>query len=347
MSEDVTGGGTAPETGGGEMSGGAVVEAATAAYEALERDDVAPVVEDGGSTSDEGGSTPPAAPMTAAELSAAAKFLQEQGHGPTGRNGRQTWLPYKVTEGILTRFGDTVTKPLIEARTKLEQEMAEQRALMDQLRSGIEGDPEAFLRELAGLDPRYQRFVASQAAAAATTPAAVSAPPQPNVTLPDGSKTYDVEGLQALVQWAVEAKALPVVEERLKPITEREQRSSEEARVMRDIETRVRSQAEEAATWPGWADYEADIIAALQADSAQARASGTRPKLTLEAAYRQVALSKLSVNEAAVREKVLKELQGAPKSTAIGRSTPDAPRTPGPASVVDIAARTYERLERG
>jgi inhibitor of KinA sporulation pathway (predicted exonuclease) len=143
---------------------------------------------------------------------------------------------------------------------------------------------------------------------------------------------------------------MPQVDERLKPITEREKQAQEQAKqqeALRAVETRTKQQIETAKTWANWTDYEGDVLGKLKADSDAARAAGKRPTMTLREAYLEVRAERLSTDHNKVREKVLAEIKQAPKATSVSRQTTDAPRTPGVLSVSDIAARTLERLERG
>lgn len=281
--------------------------------------------------------SPPAAP-TPAELSAAAKFLLKQGHKLKKDDGRDVWLPAKTVEGMLDRYvGEYRTTWDGERATLAEQaKQAEQlRSALEELRASVGGDPRAFLQELAGIDPRYQAFLPAAASAGPDMPA-------PDLTLPDGSQTYSLKGLQALLEWntaRVEAK----MDERLKPITDREQ----QARIADGLATKTRQQIEEAKTWPGFAEHEPEILKALQADTAAARAEHRAPRLSLEGAYRQVVIARLTEDNGKTRERLLKELQAAPTGTALPRQTADAPRTAGPRSTTEIARSVISKLESG
>jgi hypothetical protein len=74
---------------------------------------------------------------------------------------------------------------------------------------------------------------------------------------------------------------------------------------------------------------------------------GQRPRLSLAGAYLRVVGPRLVADENTIRAKVIKELNGAARSTAVPRAGSEAPRTPSGASTAEIAARTLERLERG
>jgi hypothetical protein len=209
----------------------------------------------------------------------------------------------------------------------------------------LEQGPDAFLAYAAQRDPRFKAFLEQRQA-----PAAPELPkdlPDPDFALPDGSRTYSIKGIrESLVPWIVaqaEAKAKAAAEAQYKPIAEREHQQ----RVEGQVRTRVQSQIEDARTWEGFKDHEPAIIAALQADSEQARAEGRRPALTLEAAYRNVVLPAFKADEAKIREKVLAELKSAPTSTAVSRSgaesvSPNA----GKKTTADVAREVYNQLNR-
>jgi hypothetical protein len=279
-------------------------------------------------------------------------LLQEAGYGDERRpDGRENRIPYskvrRIIENGLKKGRDAQTAE----QARIEAEARSYREQVDQLRQGVQGDPEAFLRELSQVDPRYAAFLQRQAAQAEAqaAPAAVEMP-QPDIRLPDGSQTYSLDGLRRLMAWnaaQVEAK----VEQRLKPLAEREREAAERARhdeARQQMAQRTSALIDEAATWPGFTDAEGDILAALQADSAEAARLGQRPKLTLEGAYRKVVIGRLSTDRTKMREELLRELQAAPKSTATGRAATDAPKPgAGGGTTADAASRAYARLERG
>ncbi|MES2178480.1 MAG: hypothetical protein V4550_11530 [Gemmatimonadota bacterium] len=291
--------------------------------------------------------TPPAPP----ELTAAQKFLQKQGHQAKKVDGRDVWLPYGTVEKMLDRYVDehkttwTGEKTTIEGRAKQLQDH------LDLLRASVAGDETAFLRELAGIDPRYARFLEQKTAPAAT--ATDDPEPQPDYDLGNGNRTYTIDGLakrEAWVRRQVERDILAKVDERFKPIAEREkseQQRAEQAKAVQAIEARTAQQLTEAETWAGWADHKADILTALQEDSAEAAKTGDKPKLSLEGAYRKVVVAKLLEDDGKRRERLLKEIQAAPKSPALGRQSTDAPRTPGVRSTTEIARQTIAKLESG
>jgi hypothetical protein len=286
------------------------------------------------------------------ELSPAAKFLEANGHKALKVDGRPNWLPIKTVEGMLGRFVEQQQSSWHEARTTLESERNTLKADLDELYSDVRGEPKAFLEKLAGADPRYRAFLEPQA-----TPAPPSVPlaamPDPDVQLPDGSRTYSIDGLKKLLEWntsAVEARLLPKVDERLKPWQERdkqEQAAKAAEQATHAVRERTQKLIAEAQDWPGFKEHHNDILAALREDSAKAKAENRRPTLTLEGAYRQAVMPKMSADRNKMREELLKEINSS------AASTPTVPRTgggtPKPAIVEtrDIAARVMARLENG
>jgi hypothetical protein len=289
------------------------------------------------------------------QLSPAAQFLLAQGHKHKKADGRDNWLPIKTVEGMLDRYAGQRTSEFETTRTTLERERDEFRSYVEEVRTDLMGEPRAFIEKIASIDPRWKAFLEPQAAPQAQSPAPDAQMPEPDLSLGDGSRTYSLEGIQKLLEWNTQ-KVLNQVDQRIKPITEREQKAQEQAKQQeaeQALAGRVRQQMEAAKGWANWADYEGEVLKKLQADSDAARAESARtgkrvrPTMTLKEAYLEVKADRLSTDHNKVREKVLAEIKQAPKATSVSRQTTDAPRTPGVLSVSDIAARTLERLERG
>jgi hypothetical protein len=287
------------------------------------------------------------------EPSAAAKFLMAQGHQFKKVDGRPVWLPIGTVEKMLDRYAGESSKSwetrLTEAEKKAQEAAAfkDRAAAADAYLAAIQGDETQFIRSIAEHDPRYKRFLEQQAAPTQAAPA--SEMPPPDIALPDGSRTYSLEGLQKLLEWntaQVESRLLPKVDERLKPWQEQqEQVKAEKAQTA--LMEKTRSQIESAKAWENWTDYEPDVLKALQDDSAKAQAEGRRPSMSLREAYLEVKASKLAAKANDARTNALAELKNAPKSTSIPRTAEVTPKPVGPRSTQDIAARTIDRLERG
>ena len=315
-------------------------------------DTPAPAVETSATPAAETPETPPvaeaAAEPKAVETSPAAKFLQEQGHQAKKIDGRDTWLPFKTVEKMLDRYASQSVTGLNGDYQSLKQKVSEFEADRQEMYADIQGDPKQFLSKLAQVDPRYRAFLEPQPAAQPQQPAARANDdrPQPDVDLGNGQWTYSDQQNERLIEW----KAMQLLDQRLKPWEDREKAEREREQrehVMRAVESRTSQLLTDAQTWPGFKDHENDILKVLQDDSAKAAAAGKRPTLSLEAAYRQVVIPKLIADDNARRERILAELNRAPKSTAVSRTSMDAPKAQGPTSTQDIAARTLARLERG
>ena len=304
--------------------------------------------------------TPAVVEPPAKELSAAAKFLESQGHKFQKVDGRPNWLPVKTVEGMLGRFVEQQQSSWHEARTSLESERNALKADLEELYSDVKGEPSAFLEKLANIDQRYKPFVApvaQQPQSVVSQPLQVM--PEPNVELPDGSRTYDLAGIQQLIEWAVDAKMMPKVDERLKPWAERD-KAEKEAKAAKEVETatlqRARSQVEALTKMPMFGAFPTDgtltpfqteVFELLKSDTAQAKAEGRRPTMTPKEAYYEVERKKLTSDRNTQREEIIKEINGSaaqtPTVTKGGGGTPKI--TPG--DTRSIAARTLERLERG
>jgi type II secretory pathway component PulK len=232
----------------------------------------------------------------------------------------------------------------------IEQERAQYRADLDEMYTDLRGEPKAFLEKLAQHDPRYRAFLETPAAPAqAVAPTAEM--PAPDVTLHDGSQTYSLDGLKKLLEWNtanVEARLMPKLDERLKPWQDREKeaKAREEYEKAKSVASeRARSMMAEAQNWPGFKEHEADILKALQADTEQARAAGKRPTLSLDAAYRQAVLPKMTADRNKMREELLKEINGAAaKTPTTTHGGAEVVKKQGPADTRSIASRVIDQL---
>jgi len=264
---------------------------------------------------------------------------------PRRSDGRENRIPYSKVVKIIEN-GLKEGKGEFGARYQtLETEAQTLRGQIERLRAGVAGDTRQFLEEIASVDPRYRAFLEQQAAPVAPEP--VAEMPQPDIRLADGSTTYSLAGIQKLLDWK-DAQLEKKFDAKLQPLAERERQAQQRQQaehVRQQLADQTRAQITDAQTWPGFADHEDAILKALQDDSAAAQRAGRRPMLSLEGAYRQVVIPTLAAERNKVREDVLKELNGAARSTAVPRAGSEAPRTPSGASTADIAARTLARLE--
>lgn len=306
--------------------------------------------------------TAPKTQPTPAELSAAAKFLEQQGHKLKKEDGRDVWLPAKTVEKMLDRYADTHKSTWTGEKTAIEARAKEYESHVQSIKAAIAGDETAFLKELASVDPRYARFLEARSEAQRVPEAANDPMPQPDYDLGNGQRTYSLEGLQKRDEW-LERQMLRKfegkIEERFKPIAEREkaeQARAAQERQLGEIRERTNSQLQEAQTWPLFGPMAADgsltefqqaVLEELKTDSDAAKASGARPKLTLEGAYIRVASKRMTEDDTAKRARLLKEIEKAPKGNpALSRQTADASAKPaGARSTADIARSVIGKLE--
>lgn len=306
----------------------------------------------------------PAAPVVEAKtetpavvqpaLSEAEKLLHDAGYTqPRRDDGRENRIPHSKVVKIIENGINQGKGHFGEKFKAVETERNTYKADLDEMYADVRGDPRAFLEKLAQHDPRYKTLLEPAAPATVEPQAAPLADmPAPDITLQDGSRTYSIDGLKKLLEWNtghVKAQLMPELDAKLKPWQEREK--AEHARVEAEkaagaVRERTQSQIAEAQTWPSFKDHEADILKALQEDSTKAHAEKRRPTLSLEGAYRQVVMAKLSADRNKMREEILKETSHAAKaSPAVPRAGQEVPRAPGRTTTADVAARVLSRLE--
>lgn len=192
-------------------------------------------------------------------------------------------------------------------------------------------EPRRFMEMLVKINPAYGEFLdgSGRGTSGDKTGAVPDGMPVGDVDLGNGMKTYSPEKLVELVQWAA-AQGEKKRDERFKPILDRIEQEQRIAEAM----PRLQAVLDDAATWEGFTDHQAEILAELQRDSEAAAKTGGKPKLTLESAYRKVVLPKLkekyTTDHNKVRDAVLKEMQATPNSTTAPVST-----TAGAATVGD------------
>lgn len=228
----------------------------------------------------------------------------------------------------------------------------------------VYNQPRDFLETLSQI-PAYKPFfdhinklaeqleAGGSAAAPAGQPAQPALPndpadprPMPNKALADGSKVYDMDGLDALLAWqgrqvakAVKADTIKEITARYAPIEEERQLALRKKEHLAKLEPVINKQIADAKTWPHFVEHEGDILKALEADQS----------LSLEGAYRQVlnsvVLPKLTTDRNAIRAEVLAELRKKPASTTapVSRTAPNPPPT-GPRTLEQIIEAEMAKL---
>jgi hypothetical protein len=300
-------------------------------------------------------------PMTPAEISAAAKFLEKQGHQAKKQDGRDVWLPFKTVEKMLDRYAEEQRGPWTGERTTLEGQLRNYEAERQEMYADIKGDPRAFISKLAQYDPRYKALLGEPQPAAQRAPSGEM--PAPDYDLGNGQRTYTPEGLQKLIEWAVDARMMPKVDERLKP-WEESKKADEEARradeEMRELRTRTDTQMQEAQTWAMFGaiapdgkltPFQQEVLGEMQKESEACRALGLRPDgkpvkrptMTVRQAYLEVYARHQEPDK--VRARVLEEIKGAKPAPALSRQSADSPRQTKPVTTQDIVRKVIAQAE--
>lgn len=307
------------------------------------------------------------APVVEEELSEADKLLKEAGYDVKA-GSKDNRIPYSKVKTI-------ITNQLAKERQTFETERGETKAKIAEFETTMEEvgrvesmmmsqDPKAvkaFLDGLADVNPVLKTVLAGVAPVATTqsttAPLAASEMPKPNAKLSDGTMTYDLDGIKSLLDWnttQVEQRLAPKFKtiEDLEAARRKEIEGVENERrrqtVLSEREKVVETQLQEARQWPGFADNYDAILDALKKDSEEARKTKSRPKHTLESAYRAVVVPKLMTTRDSLRAEILKEINQQPRSTSTA-PTPSvaAPIKAGTRSTEDIARETIRRLEGG
>jgi hypothetical protein len=279
---------------------------------------------------DEGDAGVVASPAAAAATAAAKQddFAKKFGLQSTSVTGRENRIPYSRVKKIVERAEkEATTKVKAEVEATFAPRLAEfetkvrdyegrlsQVAEFEQI---LENDPPRFLDMLSKV-PAYKEFfdyIGSLVGGQGQQPAQqqsyldASSMPQPDETLPDGTRVYSLEGLNKRDEWLarqVEERTLKAAEDR---ITKRYAPIEEQWQMQRRIEEAkpvIERQIAEARTWPQFNENEPAIVEALKADQS----------LTLQAAYMKVVMPKLASSRDDMRKSVLDELAKKPVATA-------------------------------
>jgi hypothetical protein len=299
-------------------------------------------------------------PVDADAGDAFAKRFGLQSQSITGRENR---IPYSRVKKIVERAEkeaiakaksqlETAPNPKfaeIETKVKDYEGRLEKVAQFEHM---IEFQPREFLNFLSTI-PAYKDFFDHiQQLSAAQAPKEqqgldLSQMPQPDQPLPDGTAVYSHEGLRKLLEWQaqqVEARAIKQAEDRIaqryKPMEDEWQREQRRQAAIPVIQKQIA----DARQWPGFTENEAEIIEVLKAD----------PNITLEGAYRKVAVTKMNERMAAMqpdrdkmRQEILDELRRKPASSSVP-ATQVRPASPaaGKRSLEDIIQEAANSLKQ-
>lgn len=215
----------------------------------------------------------------------------------------------RITKELETKWVAEKLQP-VEVKVKDYESRLEKVA---QFENVLENDPRTFLGLLSQI-PAYKDFFdhinkLTQAQPQATTPKVPEGMPQPDQTLPDGTKVYSMDGLQALLQWQaenVEKRVTDKVTKHYAPIEQEWQQQQRMAQLVPVIEKQIA----DARTWPNFAELEPEVIKILKSD----------PQISLERAYvkafNEQVVPKVSADRNKIRTEVLAELKQKPVSSS-------------------------------
>lgn len=276
----------------------------------------------------------PVAPPTQAEISAAAKFLQSQGHKIHKDDGKPNWLPAPTVEKMLARFyeqesaGWNTRYTGLETEHKTLKEKAENYIALVEL---AERDPDAFVKFVADHDERWKKY------AQPTAPQQVDEEPQPDIDLGNGRSTYSLDQMKKREEWRerqILAKWEAKQKEEAQKQTQAQQREQQRRQVLEDAQT-----------WPDFGKFAADgTLTPFQQEVYDYFKANKNS--TLKEAYWEVRSKKLASAEGEAREKLVKDINAAPTSTSVPRSAGVVPTTgPKRRSTEDIAREIVSRSE--
>jgi hypothetical protein len=264
------------------------------------------------------------------------KFLDEEGiQRPTKGKDWTSRIHLskvkKIVENAQKRAADDHQKALGEHTGKLTA-YEQQLQAIGQVEQIMANDPEKFLAMLPSINPAYAEIIQrSGQRGPRQSQNPQDGAPQPDLQFSDGSLGYSAAAAQKLAAWEaqqVEAK----IAARFAPL-EKEYKAQQFAeRVHSEILPQVNAQIAEARTWPQFKENEAAIVKTLTEN----------PKFSLERAYQQVVLPKLTGDrsklETDIRAKVLAEINAKPRSTSTSATTPVARQESGDSLDARLAA---------
>lgn len=295
------------------------------------------------------------------------EFAKKFGIAAKSVTGRENRIPYSRVKKIVAKaqadakaeaekaFGAKSTPKIAEYETKV-KDYEDRLTKVGQFEHILENDPKTFLGMLSQI-PAYKPFFDYVNQLAGKAPAeGAKAPekaaaglqgdpndpkPQPNQTMPDGSKVYDLAGLDQLMEWTarqVEKKVAKQVEAqfapRLAPFEQEQRRREDIARALPVIDQQIA----EARTWDRFNELEPKIIEILNSDK----------RVTLDRAYmrayQEVIVPKLTSDRNTVRTELMAELKKRPATTSAPNSQQKGKVQDGPRSIEDIIAAEIAKV---
>lgn len=266
-------------------------------------------------------------------------FLSKLGVQSKSFTGRDNPIPYSRVKKIVakakaeakeaavkefeSKYGTEKLQPL-ETKVRDYEDRLTKVAQFEQV---LEHDPDTFLQYLSQI-PAYAPFFqavrdlyAKSSGGAAEAPADkntfVDDPsdpmPQPNKPQPDGSRVYDLEGLNQLMAWQsrqVEKRVLAQAEEKITkryaPIEQEWQRQQ----YYNQVSPIIDQQVAEARTWDRFPELEEKVVEIMASDK----------NISLERAYmmayQKEVVPKLAADRNRVRADVLEEMKKRPVTTS-------------------------------
>lgn len=288
----------------------------------------------GDSATPEGTPEAKLAEPTEAEL--LAQELEELGIKAPKPGERENRIPHSRTVKIFgnakKKWETTVLQPALKERDTKLAEASERLTRIDAVEHLISTDPDQYLKELAAVNPAYQKFLSpSTEKPEVETVPADDPRPAPDAKFPDGGVGYSEEGLQKLLDWtrrqaerAVEGRVSKELDKRLSPF----ERDREAQQFITRTGPIIRAQiATVAKRWGPLFDDPAN-----QAEITKLMA--TDKSITLDGAAATVLIPKLQSDRNKIRAELLKEINTRPAaashSTAVatgGKADASAPRS--------------------
>jgi hypothetical protein len=272
-------------------------------------------------------------------------------------SGRENRIPYSRVKKI----SEKAAADAVAAKVKeFEPQLAEFKTKVDDYEGRLQkvaefeqvmvSDPDQFLQMLSQL-PVYKPFFdklnaalsgpAAQEVAPASNVPVTDDMPTPDQQLSDGTMVYSMDGLKALNAWnraQARKETLTEVDKQFGPMAKEWQAHKAAQERMNTIIPQVQQQITDARTWPLFNEHETEIVKALQDNQ----------KLSLEGAYRQIVYPKLVADRGKMREEILREVQKAPRATAVtspaSKSTASVTPT-GPRALEDVIGDAIKTLK--
>ena len=273
-------------------------------------------------------------PPTQAEISAAAKFLQSQGHKIHKDDGKPNWLPAPTVEKMLARFteqqiADWGTRySTLETEHKTYKEQAENHRALIEL---AERDPDAFIQLVAQHDERFKRYLPQQ------TLQQVDEEPQPDIDLGNGRSTYSLDQMKKREEWR-ERQTLAKWEAKQKEEAQKQTQAQAREQQKRQVLEAVQAK-------PEFGKFAADGTLTPFQQEVYDHFKANKGYTLMESFY-EVRDRKNALKEGEAREKLVQDINAAPTSTSVPRSAGVVPTASNKRrSTEDIAREIVSRTE--